>query len=407
MAKNFIINEQFFKKIFENVGLSLCAKNVDVSEKLDEQYSGVNFTFDDIPDYMFCFEFQEANFQKLMYGIKRIKQSIKNDSSTLEEYIKLNFHSHFGQKNEASKTSSFLVCAIWKFYKFAFCKGKSDACGFEKKLRELIENQKNFFHANEQTPWGFWKNDLNKQLLIEYKKLSLSNVSDATKRSLSCPMFIHLGLGYEKHEGVFFIGQETYDPDNKSGWGTPESVFGSRYYGFEKYRDKPGDLYSREGIMMETQSQWLFDNMCGKSRSHFFGAVKEISLTENGADFYYKSKFVWDELIAMDYNGKTLNDLSNEKEKKEVIEYSKKKLTMELDLLKPKFAIFFTGFGPMYKRTLEGILGMKIGSMSNKYGPDIKDANWNGIEILLTEHPRTLKKSGKWDVVDKLKAIVQ
>ena len=405
MTQNFKKGELFFKTAFKDVGSVLGAKNVDISDNLYEQYSGVNFIFDDVPNYMFRFEFQKADFKEMVYGIKRIDQCYKSDNSTLEKYLKVNFHSHFDQKNEASKTSSFLVCATWEFYKREFYKGKCDDCDFENRIRALIENLKVFFHANEQTPWGFWKNDLNKKLLMEYKTLSLNNVSDDAKMSLSCPMLIHLGLGYEIEKGVFFIGQETYDPDNKSGWGTPESKFGSRYYGFEKYKDKPGDLYSREGIMMETQSQWLFDNMHSKSRSHFFRAVKEISDTCNGADFYYKSKFVWDELIAMDYQGNTLEDLSDPKEKEKVIEYSKKKLTMELNLLKPKYAIFFTGFTKFYREALERILGISINKM-NVYNKDIKSFNWNGITCYLTHHPRELESDDKWDVIKKLKELV-
>ena len=408
MSFYFSKDETFFKTNFKKVGMSLSTKNVDISENLYEQYSGVNFYFDDIPDYMFRFEFQEANYQKMMYGIKRINQCCKNDCSTLENYIKLNFQSFFDQKNEASKTSSFLVCATWFFYKHEFCKGKYDEQVFEKKVCELIKKIKTFFHTNEQTPWGFWKNDLNKKLLMEYKTLSLNNVSDSTKKSLSCPMFIHLGLGYKIHEGVFFIGQETYDPDNNSGWGTPESRFGARYYGFEKYKDKPGDIYSRESIMMETQSQWLFDNMHGKSRSHFFKALKKISDTCNGADFYYQSKFVWDELIAMDYQGNSLNGLSNQKEIDEVIKYSKKKLTMELNLLKPKYAIFFTGFTNFYSNALERILDKNIDAMVDcNENKKIKFFYWNGIKCFLTEHPRAWNKDEKKDIAETLKDLIQ
>ena len=408
MIRNFQKGELFFKTAFKDVGSSLGVKNVDISENLFEQYSGVNFIFNDFSNYIFCFEFQKANYKKMMYGIKRINQCCKNDCSTLESYIRLNFQSYFRQKNEASKTSSFLVCAPWLFYKNIFCKEKSASNDFEKEMCNLIKNLEVFFHMNEQTPWGFWKNDLNKKLLMEYKTLSLKNVSDATKKSLSCPMFIHLGLGYKIHEGVFFVGRETLGPKSKSGWGTPESRFGSRYYGFENYKDKPGDLYSRESIMMETQSQWLFDKMHSKSKSHFFNALKDISGTWNGADFYYQSKFVWDELIAMDYKGKSLDNLPNQKEKDKVIEYSKKKLTMELNLLKPKYAIFFTGFTNFYRGALERILDKKIDAMVDcNENKKIKVFDWNEIKCFLTEHPRNWNKDEKKEIAGVLKKLIQ
>lgn len=409
MAQDFN-NDDIFKTIFRNVGSFLKVKNVDISDNLYEQYSGVNFNFNEIPNYTFRLEFQEANYKEMMYGIKRINQCEKNHNQFLEKNIKTNFHSHFDQKNEASNTSSFLVCATWSFYKRLVCKGKSNEHEFEGKIRELIDNLKNFFFANELTPWGFWKNDLNKNLLINYKSLSSStlNVSTATKKNLSCPMFIHLGLGYEINKGIFLIGQETYDPDDKSGWGTPESEFGSRYYGFENYIAKASDLYSREGIMMETQSQWLFDHMHEKKKSPFFRAVKEISSAKNAADFYYNSKFVWDELIAMDYNGKTLNKLSDENERNKVIDYSGKKLRMELLLTKPKYAIFFTGSTKFYMDALVRILGINVNIMKvfdeNKA---IKIFDWNGITCYLTEHPRTLEDKKKWNVIETLKKLVQ
>lgn len=408
MSQEFKKCEDFFIKTFNNVGGSLNAI-VEIPQNLCEQYSGVTFRFNDILNYTFHLEFQKENYEKLMYGIKRVNNTNKKAYSFLEKNIKSNFCSHFCQSDETSAKSSFLVCATWKLYKYGFCKGKCSNRCFEAEVRELINNLKDFFHANELTPWGFWKNDLNKEILMKYKILPLSNlnVSEETKKNLSCPMLIHLGLEYKPKEGVFIIGQETQNSVGKSGWGTPENKFGSSYKGFENYISKACDLYGRESILMETQSQWLFDNMQDRTTTPFFRAVKEISNARNGADFYYKSKFVWDELIAMDYRGRSLENLPNQDEKNEVIKYSINKLKSELQLTEPKYAIFFTGFKGVYKKALDQLFGQNVDMMPKYNGNnDIKYFKWNGVECFLTDHPRTLLLDGRWNVVTKLSKIV-
>lgn len=405
MVQMFDKSEHFFIKIFNSVG-SLLKVNVEIDPNLFEQYSGVNFRFKGISNYAFRFEFQEKNYEKLMYGIRRENRSCQKKCLILEKTIKSNFCSHFCQSDEASEKSSFLVCATWRLYKYGFCKGRCKNRCFENEMCGLLNNLKSFFHANELTPWGFWKNDLNKDLLMAYKTLSSSNlnVSETSKQNLSCPMFIHLGLEYRCGEGVFIIGQETQNSGGKSGWGTPTSKFGSNYDGFENYIAKPSDLYSRESIMMETQSQWLFDKMQSRT-TPFFKAVKEISCARNGADFYYKAKFVWNELVAMDYKGKSLENLDDEDEIREVIEYSRKKLIMDLLIAKPKYAIFFTGLTNFYKKALDQILNINDDVLLD-YDNDIKFFYWKETKCFLTHHPRYLQTIGKWDVVTKLAGII-
>ena len=157
---------------------------------------------------------------------------------------------------------------------------------------------------------------------------------------------------------------------------------------------------------METQSQWLFDNMQDRT-TPFFRAVKEISDARNGADFYYKSKFVWDELIAMDYRGRSLENLPNQDEKNDLIKYSINKLKSELQLAEPKYAIFFTGFKGVYKKALDQLFEQNVDMMPNYNGNnDIKYFKWNGVECFLTDHPWTLQLDRKWNVVTKLSKIV-
>ena len=276
-----------------------------------------------------------------------------------------------------------------------------------------------------------WKNNLNDQLLVEYKKiLTPLNVDPKTKGGLSCPHCFLFGPNYragKDNGGIFIIGQET------RGCGCDE--IGRSYAAFEGYNPNPR---SREELMMETQTRFLFEHLedCDGG-SPFLEALGAIAGVKTGKEFL-EANFIWDELIAMDYRNKSFNGIIEGIKKMNKVKadqaradhdaiksYSKIKLQKELDLAKPKYAVFLIGD---YDDELTEFLGLKdIARIGHKLNLTAKEANpepgkkrvikkqqinefwWHGIHCFSTSHPRKRpekeKKNGKetgviyWDDV--------
>lgn len=216
-----------------------------------------------------------------------------------------------------------------------------------------------------------WKNGLNKDLLDEYKHIFSTplKVDSTTKTMLSCPHCFLFGPNYrpgEENGGVFIIGQETH------GCGCEE--IGGNYGSFENYKLNPQSLKCREELMMETQTKYLFTDL-EKGDRDFLKVLRTIAGVKTGKEFL-EANFIWDELIAMDYNGGSFKNAPRN-DHEEIKNRSKDKLTTELRLAKPKYAIFLIGY---YDKELTEFL--KLSSV-NKIGD----------KLILTEEEKHPEKS--------------
>ena len=182
-----------------------------------------------------------------------------------------------------------------------------------------------------------WKNGLNKNLLDKYKSIFLEElkVNSVTKTMLSCPHCFLFGPNYQSGEdngGVFVIGKETHGCGCKN--------IGYKYDRFETYKSTSQCPQCREELMMEAQTEYLFRNL-EKGDKKFLKALQTIAGVKTGQEFL-EANFIWDELIAVDYNGDSFkNAPGNDRE--EIKDRSKNKLTEELRLANPKYAIFLIG----------------------------------------------------------------
>lgn len=266
-----------------------------------------------------------------------------------------------------------------------------------------------------QNAWDLWElQPKNKLLLAGYKGFSTSlDVPLETSSKLSCPLFIHLGPYFDKFwKKVFIVGKETSGKNRKTGWRGNSDTVGNSFSSFVNYTNSQ---CCREHIMMETQSQWLIDHLENR-HSAFHQALKKISGTKNGRDFL-KSGFVWDDLIAMDYNGGSIGKVpkSKKNERKAILDYSKKKFIMELDIVQPTHIIFFTGVDKNY--TYDGYLkfildldrevkdypSLRIG---NEVVDDVKHFTWkNKIECYRTHHPQRMNFLRKNNIIDILASL--
>lgn len=92
--------------------------------------------------------------------------------------------------------------------------------------------------------------------------------------------------------------------------------------------------------MMEAQTEYLFNNL-EEDGKEFLTALRIIAGVKTGKEFL-EANFVWDELIAVDYSGGSFKN-APKKDRGEIKDRSKNKLIKELDLGKPKYAIFLIG----------------------------------------------------------------
>lgn len=255
-----------------------------------------------------------------------------------------------------------------------------------------------------------WKNKLNYELLRKYEKiLTPLNVDQNTKEGLSCPHCFLFGPKYQPGKdngGVFIFGKETAGCGcDKIGWS---------YAAFEGYNPNPR---SREELMMETQTQFLFEHLEDSDGGRpFLKALRTIAGVKTGKEFL-EANFIWDELIAMDYRGGSYRK-APDNDRGAIKTYSKAKLRMELELAEPKYAIFLIGD---YDKELNEFLdlswnikpiGHKLTLTAAEEHPEpnkrriIKDQQinefwWNGIHCFATSHPckwkekNSEKKNGK------------
>ncbi len=231
----------------------------------------------------------------------------------------------------------------------------------------------------------------------------MSVLDDEIKEKLSCPLLIFPGLNYNVGEGIFIIGK---DPKE---WG--HNDIGSDFLSFEN----PPVGIDKEKTLMEAQADWFlwnYEEECGKGNT-FFNAVKKITGINQGKNFF-ESPFVWDDLIAVSYNGGSyMNPEVSEIDKKRIVEYSEKKLRMELSIAKPKIAIFligtYAGYGGCFWNMFPEIREKDL-----KHVEGFSDLNHfvltlegHSIECYATSHPCSKKwNDGKNEVLKKLAEIV-
>jgi hypothetical protein len=248
----------------------------------------------------------------------------------------------------------------------------------------------------------FWSLDINNELCNFYKSLICSlKVSDDTKRKLSVPFLMQASPGYvnNKERGVFFVGKET------QGWGGNVETVGYSYESFLKDSN-------REYRMMEEQSDFIVNRYKRSSHknSPFWRAFREIVRVESDEEAVYRP-FLWSNIVACDYEGRSfLKNLSTEEEN-EFIEFSKKKFLGELSILKPKVCLLFTG--PKYDYILKKYFDLPekwqktdIRSLPECSEPnesalvDVSTFMWENCCFMRTYHPKFLRLQSKWKIVD-------
>lgn len=239
-------------------------------------------------------------------------------------------------------------------------------------------------------------NLLNQALLKFYKENLLHlNVSSETSKNLSVPLLVQASDTYEQNpeKRTFIIGQETY------GWGG-----GNIGFDFMSYQKDN----IREERMMECYQDFIV-NAYGKKKhgvSPFWRAFRELA-SETKDECLFETNLLWTNLLAMDYDGKSMLRMKNISDREKVIAYSKKKILSEIEILKPKVCILFTG--PHYDPIIKEIFGIAPGegeTISTKYPiRHLKKFTWNNIQFFRTYHPGYLNR-GHWEIMDIVKKFL-
>lgn len=259
------------------------------------------------------------------------------------------------------------------------------------------------FGCTEKQPYE--KGSLNEKLWNGYRNLVLPNFSKKIEEKLSCPFFIYLGSKYKVGEGVFIVGQETH------GWGGCAAI-GNSFNCYKNADGKCNSTHTKESTLMERQKEWIQTEYQYYIDSDFHNAVKAITGIATGEDFL-NSKFVWDNLIAMDCNKGSYRSLVKE-DRDNMLIYSAAKLEKELTIAKPRMAIFLIGsygdieiwkiFSSLTKKDISEVI-----PNLNKFDLKLKDGSNKEftIKCYATSHPSYKGWGNKRDVMKELAKIVK
>jgi len=208
------------------------------------------------------------------------------------------------------------------------------------------------------------------------------------------------------------------------GWGGNDQTIGNSYNSFKNCSDdKCNGNHTKESTLMDRQKEWLEKDYANE-KGAFLMAVKTITGITTGKDFL-DSQFVWDNLVAMDYDQVSYKGDRRKGKiglksqyRPALMEYSKQKLRMEFAVAKPKLAIFFIGhyadgkdeFWGMFKENeVENFVGNFEGCPNlNQFTLNLKKENVK-IECYSTYHPAypNWDKSDKNAVLKKLAEIIE
>lgn len=210
------------------------------------------------------------------------------------------------------------------------------------------------------------------------------------------PLLLRVSEKYEKSENrVIVFGQET------QGWGCVDTI------GFGTYPDYK-NIVDGNKKLCDLYEGFCFSKYSSHKKSPFWRAFRQISEMKMSEE-YFESTTIWNNLIKIDYKEASIKSLPwNEQVK--CVEYSTKIILEELEVLKPKVCVLFTG--PSY----DGFLNMIFGDVdhqpvSNDFTVrQLSTFEKNGIRFFRTYHPNYLQrntKKGYWGVVDEIQRQIK
>ena len=233
---------------------------------------------------------------------------------------------------------------------------------------------------------------MNIELAELYKESSKYLDLDANLMKLiSPPMLLRITDKYENHKSkVLVLGQET------KGWGA-ENI------GFEAFDTFITNTNSVE-CLCDLYEGFCFAKWSSHKKSPFWRAFRQLAKMSFGEEIF-ESNVIWSNLVKVDYNRASIKKMAWENQLK-ILEYSKKILERELQILKPTTCVLFTG--PNYDSFVAHILGkQEYVAVLDKY-PVEEFARFEreGIPFYRTYHPSYLQRSGKWEIVDYLEQLI-
>jgi hypothetical protein len=233
---------------------------------------------------------------------------------------------------------------------------------------------------------------MNSQLKQIYKKskgqlVLSSNILD----KVSPPLLLRVTTKYERadiNKRVIVFGQET------QGWGCIDTIGFKTFSDFEK---------TEEGVekLCNLYEGFCFGKYSDHKKSPFWRAFRQIANMVFGQE-YFESETIWNNLVKVDYDRASIKKLPWEEQVK-CLEYSRQILLNELEVLKPKTCILFTG--PNYDSFLYKVFGnVELTPVMKDYsGRQLSTFYKDGIRYFRTYHPSYLQRAGLWRIVDVIR----